>query len=47
MDFCRAARVKGLRMGCWPIALTHQSEGGYGSPAWREAYQAYLEKWKD
>jgi GT2 family glycosyltransferase len=47
MDFCRAARAKGLRIGCWPIALTHQSLGLFGSPSWRAGYSAYLEKWKD
>jgi GT2 family glycosyltransferase len=47
LDFCRTARVKGLRLGCWPIALTHQSGGAFDSPSWREGYAAYLEKWKD
>jgi GT2 family glycosyltransferase len=45
MDFCRSARAKGLRLGTWPISLTHQSSGMFDSPAWREKYAAYLRKW--
>ena len=47
MDFCRSAREKGLRLGCWPIALTHQSPGAYGTPPWDAGYAAYLAKWKE
>jgi GT2 family glycosyltransferase len=47
VDFCRSARAKGLRLGCWPIALTHQSAGMFGSASWQASYAAYLEKWKD
>ncbi len=47
VDFCRTARARGLRLGCWPIALTHQSGGAFGTPAWRAAYDDYLAKWKD
>lgn len=47
LDFCRTARQQGLRLGTWPICLTHQSGGAFGSPAWRDKYQRYLEKWKD
>jgi GT2 family glycosyltransferase len=47
MDFCRSARAKGLRLGTWPICLTHQSGGGYGSEAWQQKYRSYLEKWND
>jgi GT2 family glycosyltransferase len=47
VDFCRSAREKGLRVGCWPIALTHQSMGMFGSASWHAGYAAYLEKWKD
>lgn len=45
MDFCRTARKQGLRLGTWPICLTHQSGGAFGSPGWQQKYQAYLEKW--
>lgn len=47
MDFCRAARQGGLRLGTWPIAVTHQSEGGFGSNGWLESYKLYLDKWGD
>lgn len=47
-DFCRSCEKAGLRMGTWPIALTHASygQGGVG-PDWDEAYRLYLEKWGD
>ena len=47
MDFCRSARQKGLRLGTWPICITHQSGGAFGSETWREKYRSYLEKWND
>ena len=46
LDFCRTATQRGLRLGTWPIKLTHQSTGSYGCTAWREAYQHYLNKWE-
>lgn len=45
LDFCRSATQAGLRLGVWPIAITHKSVGGYESKGWREAYQKYLDKW--
>ena len=45
MDFCRSARQRELRLGTWPIRLTHQSTGGAGTPPWMLMYRAYLEKW--
>jgi GT2 family glycosyltransferase len=45
MDFCRNARMKGLRLGTWPICITHQSGGAFGSEPWIEKYRLYLEKW--
>lgn len=47
MDFCRAARQAGLRLGTWPICLTHQSGGNFAAAAWGEKYRVYLEKWRD
>lgn len=46
LDFCRTARKNKLRLGTWPISLTHQSPGLFNSDAWRDKYQRYLEKWK-
>jgi GT2 family glycosyltransferase len=45
VDFCRSARTAGLALGTWPLALTHQSAGAFNSPAWRESWRVYLEKW--
>jgi GT2 family glycosyltransferase len=45
MDFCRSARQASLRLGTWPIAITHQSDGTFGSAAWQQKYTAYLAKW--
>ena len=46
MDFCREARRLGLRLGTWPIALTHASAGTYGSRAWNAERRIYFDKWK-
>jgi hypothetical protein len=45
MDFCRLAREKGLRMGTWPICMTHQSGGAFGTQKWANMYRLYLDKW--
>lgn len=45
LDFCRTARKQGLRLGTWPICMTHQSGGAAGTPQWTAKYQAYLHKW--
>jgi GT2 family glycosyltransferase len=47
MDFCRSARAAGLRLGTWPICITHQSGGAFGMPPWREVQDAYFAKWGD
>ena len=47
LDFCRSARANGLRLGTWPITLTHQSGGRFGIPEWRKAYADYLNKWHE
>lgn len=45
LDFCRTARAAGLRLGTWPISLTHRSGGNYLTSRWSESHQRYLEKW--
>jgi GT2 family glycosyltransferase len=45
MDFCRAARAKSLKIGTWPISLTHQSGGNFGTEQWMKNYRDYLDKW--
>lgn len=47
MDFCRSARQRGLRLGTWPICLTHQSGGRIFTEQWKEMYRAYIKKWGD
>jgi len=47
MDFCRTARLKGLKLGTWTIPLTHQSVGGFESPEWQAGLAAYRAKWPD
>ena len=47
MDFCRHAEGRGLSMGTIPISVIHESEGGFGSDAWRAGYRLYLDKWGD
>lgn len=47
LDFCRSATAKGMTLGVWPLAMTHQSGGNFSSPEWQEAYSRYLEKWGD
>lgn len=46
IDFCRTARSLGLRLGTWPIALTHQSGGNFDDE-WQRCYADYLAKWGD
>jgi GT2 family glycosyltransferase len=45
VDFCRTARAQGLRLGTWPICLTHQGTDTYGAPAWQHMLDVYQEKW--
>jgi GT2 family glycosyltransferase len=48
LDFCRSARAKGLRLGTFPLSVTHRSSGaGYQSESWRANCDRYFEKWKD
>jgi len=46
LDLCRTARAAGLRLGTWPICMTHQSDGAFGTPGWQAGYAAYLRKWE-
>ncbi|MFA6041667.1 MAG: tetratricopeptide repeat protein, partial [Methylophilus sp.] len=47
LDFCRSARNANLTLGTWPIKLTHQSGGAFGSAQWQAKYQLYLKKWEN
>jgi hypothetical protein len=46
LDFCRCAREAGLRLGTWPIHITHQSGGAFGCEKWIESHNLYFKKWK-
>lgn len=41
LDFCLHAHRAGLRLGVWPVAITHYSPGDYRSDAWKAAYKIY------
>lgn len=45
LDFCRSATSRGLVLGSWGIAVTHQSEGAFGSPKWHDGFKIYRKKW--
>ena len=45
MDFSRQAVAAGLKVGTWPVAVTHASGGAFGTEAWREGMDLYLDKW--
>jgi GT2 family glycosyltransferase len=47
LDFCRSASLAGLRLGTWPLELTHQSGGAFASDRWRALYQSYIAKWQE
>ncbi len=47
IDFCRTARAAGLRLGTWPIGMTHQSGGAFGTETWLEGLRTYRVKWQD
>jgi GT2 family glycosyltransferase len=47
MDFCRAATEAGMRLGTWPVCITHQSPGSFDSAQWRDAGARYLRKWEE
>lgn len=48
LDFCRSAEAAHLKLGTWPIAISHQSPGGsVHSPAWLQARARYAQKWSE
>jgi hypothetical protein len=46
LDFCRSATQVGLRLGTWPIGVTHQSGGAFATPTWWDGYRTYIDKWQ-
>ena len=45
LDFSLTARQAGLRLGVWPISVTHQSRGNFDGPDWKEASEVFARKW--
>lgn len=47
LDFCRSAQAAGLKLGTWPIAISHASRGeSVHSAAWAQSRDLYLQKWE-
>jgi GT2 family glycosyltransferase len=47
LDFCRTASAKGLTLGTWPIAVTHNSRGNFDTEAFKMSARRYLDKWAE
>ncbi len=47
LDFCRTAKKAGLRLGTFPLSVTHRSKGEFFSSRWEASSQRYFEKWGD
>ncbi len=45
LDFCRSAGAASLTLGVWPISITHQSAGKFGSDDWLNRLALYRQKW--
>lgn len=45
LDLCRQANQNKLKIGTWPINITHQSAGNFGTERWKESLNLYLRKW--
>ena len=45
LDFCRMATALKLKLGVWPLAITHASGGNYGSAGWQVNLARYWGKW--
>jgi len=45
LDFCRNATKFGLKIGTWPICLTHQSGGAFATQDWENGRILYFGKW--
>ncbi len=45
LDFSRSCHEAGLKVGTWPIAITHASGGSFGTTVWLESCRDYVIKW--
>ena len=46
LDFSRQANAAGLKVGTWPISITHASGGTSDSDSWRRGLELYRKKWR-
>lgn len=47
LDFSQQCHQAGLRLGTWPLLVTHASGGGYTSSDWNRAARTYRAKWSN
>lgn len=47
LDLCRTAETLGIRIGTWPISLSHLSKGNFITPEWLSEKDSYFSKWAD
>ncbi len=47
LDFCCTAENAGLRLGVWPLAISHCSAGSFRSVSWYAAYGTFTSKWQE
>jgi hypothetical protein len=45
LDFSRSAVDRGLKLGTWPVSVTHRSPGAFGDDSWTAGTARYLAKW--
>jgi GT2 family glycosyltransferase len=46
LDFCRQAELRNLRLGTCSVSAMHASDGRFGTPSWKAAFEEYLRKWQ-
>ena len=47
LDFSRQANAAGLKVGTWPLSITHASVGALGSDDWKRGLELYRNKWQN
>jgi len=45
LAFCKRACDKGLRIGTWPIWVTHESVGDFNKEEWKESETKFIKKY--
>ena len=46
LDFCLQAYKMRIKVGTWPIWVTHHSIGNWDKPEWHKSNKIFREKWK-